>query len=79
MKTEDLIDILENCINDITFSLNNVKCGITCMVDNGKPTFDMWYGENVSQYDNIHTLMNDKIFLGKSLSEIAENTNFNII
>uniref|UniRef100_UPI0006D10384 hypothetical protein n=1 Tax=Clostridium sp. NkU-1 TaxID=1095009 RepID=UPI0006D10384 len=79
MKKDDVKRIIADCCNDIVFSYNNVPSGITSEVENGIPTFQAWHGEDIKEYGNIDDVMSDPFYGGKSLNELAECIDIDVV
>ena len=69
-------DILNDCCNDITFSVNNMKCGIFPTVTNSKPSYDVWIGDVNNRFYSVDEVMNAPIFAGKTLTDICDSIVF---
>lgn len=78
MSVQELADILREWVNDVTFTLGDIRCGITATVENCIPTYQAWCGDQIKEYSDVDELMKDEFFLGKSLKELAENTMFDV-
>lgn len=68
--------IISDCCDDVFFTYNGKKSGITSTVENSIPTFQVWYGEKTKEYKDIDSVMSDNFFDGKSLDELSETVNF---
>ncbi|WP_312503955.1 hypothetical protein [Lacrimispora sp.] len=79
MKKDDLKQIIADCCNDIVFSYNNVPSGITSEVENRIPTFQAWHGEDIKEYGSIDDVMNDPFYSGKSLNDLAESIEIDVV
>lgn len=71
MNKDELRQILSECCNDISFSYKGLPSGVTSEVHNYVPTYQVWHGDDVKEYDNVDEVMNDKFYSGKSLNELA--------
>lgn len=71
MNKDELRRILSECCNDISFSYKGLPSGVTSEVHNYVPTYQVWHGDDVKEYDNVDEVMNDKFYSGKSLNELA--------
>lgn len=69
MKNERLVQILNDCCNDVTFSLNGVNCGVIPTVKDSQRSFSAWYGESNMVFSNVEDLMNSRFWGGTSLNE----------
>lgn len=70
MSLKKLIDILNDCCNDIAFSFGGKQSGVMPEVANHKKTYHVWYGEKTKDYLSVDELVNDRFFDGKSIKEI---------
>lgn len=69
MSLDKLHEIMET--NDIYFEYHNQKCGVETEVRDYVPTYDLWYGDIATKkYNDFDEMVHDKIFDGRSLSEI---------
>lgn len=71
MKTtsEQLRDTILSLTQDVVFVYNGITC---CINPWNASKFELGYGDTVRTYDDIDELMNDKIFAGQSLNDIAD-------
>lgn len=76
MSKSELKRIISECINDVVFTYNKKKSGITAEVKNSVPTFQVWHGSDIKEYADIDALMSDKFFSGKSIDDLAEIVDF---
>ena len=58
MSRKELKDIISDCCNDVVFDYNGRKSGVTSEVKNHIPTFQVWHGSKVKEYDNVDDVMN---------------------
>ena len=72
-------NIILACCNDVVFTYNGKKSGVTAEVSGSVPTFQVWHGSDIKDYDDIDALLSDKFFSGKSINDLAERINFTII
>lgn len=79
MNKEKLREIIGECCHDIEFDYLGKKSGITVTVHNYIPTWQVWHGENIREYDLLDEVMTDKFYSGASLENLAANTEFWII
>ena len=79
MSKDELIKLISDCCNDVVFEYNGKKSGVTSEVINGDPTFQVWHGSEIKEYDKVETLMEDKFFSDKSLSDLIDIVIFMII
>lgn len=79
MNIEKLKAIISNCVNDIVFTFNDEKCGITSQVSNYIPIYECWYGNNVKEFTDVDKLISDTFFEGKSLKEIINQIEITIL
>lgn len=71
MTADRLKNIISDCCDDITFLFKGKKCGIFPTVENGKPTYGVWFGDKHQDFFDVDSLMTATFFDGKSLSDIA--------
>lgn len=76
MTLGDLKSIIVDCCNDILFTYNGIKSGITSDVDEYIPTFRAWHGDCTKDYFSVDELLHDKFFSGKSLIELIDRVEF---
>lgn len=79
MKKDELKQIIADCCNDIVFSYNNKPSGITSEVVDYIPTFQAWHGEDTREYGSIDDVMNDPFYSGKSLNDLAEKIDIDVL
>lgn len=79
MNAKTLTNIIKECVNDIEFTYKGKPAGITSTVNNYKPTFQAWFGDNIKEYSKVEDVMNDKFYDGKSLLDLLDNTEFTIL
>ena len=79
MNKDELKQIISDCCNDIVFSYNNMPSGVTSEVENSIPTFQVWHGEDTREYGNIDAVMNDPFYSGKSLNDLAEKIDIDVL
>ena len=72
MKSDDLMQILDDCCNDISFSYNGESSGVMPEVHNYKKIYHAWHGDKTRDYISVNEVMSDKFFSGKSLNELAD-------
>ena len=70
MNQIELKNIIAACLDDVLFTHNGKRSGVTSEVKNSIPTFQAWHGSATKEYDNIDNLMEDKFFSGKSLVDL---------
>ena len=68
--------IISECCNDVIFTFNGKKSGITSEVHDSIPTFQAWHGSDTKEYDNIDDVMSDKFFSGKSINDLVNEVEF---
>ena len=71
MSTKQLKQILSDCCNDVTFSLDGVDCGIFPSVTDSKAVYDVWYGNDNKRFDDLNILMDSDFFGGISLNSLG--------
>lgn len=69
MEPKDLKDLILSFTQDIVFEYDGA---VACINPWNAHKFEVGYDHKVKTYDNIHDLMEDPFYHGKSLSEIAE-------
>ncbi len=74
MSIDRLIQILSDCCNDVTFSLNGINCGIFPSVLDSKPTYSAWYGDDNKLFSSIDDLTQSDFFGGMQLKDIVAIT-----
>lgn len=79
MNSNKLRKIISECCNDIVFFYQGKPSGITSEVHNFVPTFQVWHGDEIKEYDNIDDVMTDTFYSGKSLTDIAKEVEFDIL
>ena len=79
MKKDDVKRIIVDCCNDIVFFYNGMDSGVTSEVINYTPSFQAWHGDNTKVYGSIDDVMNDKFYSGKSLNDLVENIDINVV
>lgn len=67
MKTKQFRNILDECCNDVTFSLDTKKAGIFPEVINGTRIYHVCYGDAEKEYTSLDVLMSDPFFDGHSI------------
>ena len=76
MTQQKLKNIIADCCNDVIFTYNSKKSGITAEVHNSIPTFQVWHGSETKEYDNVDDVMNDKFYSGKSINDLVNDIEF---
>ena len=76
MKKQELKNIIADCCNDVIFTYNGKKSGVTSEVHDSIPTFQVWHGSETKEYSNADDVMNDKFYSGKSLNELSDEIEF---
>lgn len=72
MNKDELIQILSECCNDISFFYKGLASGVTVEVRDYIPTYQAWHGNDTKEYDNVDEVMNDKFYSGKSLNDLVK-------
>ena len=70
MTIAELKPIIKECCNDVLFIYRGKECGITSEVSDSVPTFQSWYGDKIAYYPDVDSLVIDRLFDGKTLSDI---------
>lgn len=76
MTISELTKVISDCCNDVTFVLNGKTSGITSEVRDSIPTFQVWYGDQTKEYNDVQSLMSDNFFGGRSLKQLASSVKF---
>ena len=79
MTIDRLKEILSDCCNDITFIYKGIQSGITVTVHDYVPTYQVWYGNKTKEYNEIDNVVNDKFYDNKSLNELVNVVDFEVI
>ena len=72
MQAEKLRDIIADCCNDVIFVYNGKRSGITAEIHNYTPVFYLWHGDSTKELSNIDDTLHDPFFSGKSLYDLLE-------
>lgn len=70
MTKKELYDYINSLAGDIDFEYQGIH-GAVCPFS--RTDIAISYGDIAKTYDDIETALNDKLFNGKSLNEIAED------
>ena len=76
MSSIDLREALLIEFWDISFTFNDLPCGVEVEVHNSIPLFESWYGNESKKYTNLDELIHEKFFGGKSLKELENIVEF---
>ena len=76
MNEADLRRMIGECCTDVLFEYNGKPSGVTAEVHEYVPTFQVWHGDAVREYDNVDTLMHDPFFSGKSMHDLMNEVEF---
>ena len=79
MNRNTLKQTISECCNDITFFYNGKSSGVTSEVKDYVPLFQAWHGDSVKMYDDIDDVMRDRFYSGKSLDDLVETININVV
>ena len=79
MKRTELKNIIADCCNDVVFVYSGKRSGITSEVHNYVPTFQAWHGDSVKEYGKVDDVMSDPFFSGKSLNDLLNKVEFQMI
>lgn len=79
MNKDELRQILSDCYNDISFSYRGLMSGVTVEVRDYIPTYQAWHGDDTKEYGNVDEVLNDKLYSGKSLNELAEEVEIDVM
>lgn len=78
MNITELKNIISGCCNDVLFVYNGKRSGVTAEVHDSVPLFQVWHGTFVKEYTKVADLMEDKVFSGKSIKDLADTVEFTI-
>lgn len=78
MNIADLKNVILDCCNDVIFTYNGKKSGVTAEVNDSVPTFQVWHGSDMKNYKDVDALLSDEFFSGKSINDLADKINFTI-
>lgn len=73
MRADDLKNIIQNCLNDVSFNYNDMQCGVSSEVHDYVPTFTVWAGKDYYNTNDINEVMTRRFFNNKSLKDIISN------
>lgn len=76
MSKDILHNIISECCNDVIFTYKGKASGVTSTVENYVPTFQVWHGDAIKEYDNVDDVMNDKFYSGKSINDLINDVEF---
>ncbi len=76
MNRSELKQIIQDCCNDVLFTYNNKRSGITSEVKDYVPTFYAWHGSEMKDYSSVDDLMADKFFSNKSINDLTGTIEF---
>lgn len=76
MTKQELKNIISDCCNDVVFTYNGKKSGITSEVHNSISTFQVWHGNETKEYDNVDDVVSDKFYSGKSINDLMNDVDF---
>lgn len=76
MTIQKLKNIIADCCNDVLFTYNGKKSGVTSEVHDSIPTFQVWHGSETKEYDNVDDVVNDKFYSGKSIKDLLPDIEF---
>lgn len=76
MNKDDLIVQILSLTQDVTFVYNE-KCA--CINPWNENKFEVGFGDIVKSYTDIDDLMNDPIYDGKTLSQICEKLDIELV
>ncbi|WP_027407151.1 hypothetical protein [Anaerovibrio sp. RM50] len=68
MTKERLREVLDDELQDVGFEYGGEN---HLIIPHGSKRYTVCYGDESKDYTNIDEMMNDKVFYGKSLNEIA--------
>ena len=67
MTLNELTEYIAGIVSGFYFDYNGKNCGIDPFSDT---EIDMWYGEKIETFGNVHDVFHSPFFDGKSLTEI---------
>lgn len=70
MNKVELKKTIAACLDDVLFTYDGKRSGITSEVHDSVPTFQMWHGDKTKEYDDLDSLMSDRFFGGKSINDL---------
>lgn len=76
MKQSELTQIIKECCNDVLFIYNGKKSGVTSTVEDSVPTFQVWHGDNIKEYNTVEDVMSDPFYSGKSINDLIGTVDF---
>ena len=76
MTLEKITTVISDCCNDLYFTYNGKKSGVTSEVYNSVPLFQSWHGDKTKEYVSVEALMNDKFFSGRSIADLVGEVEF---
>jgi hypothetical protein len=78
MTIDNLVRVINDCCNDISFSFNGKNAVIIPEVNNYKKIYHVWHGDKSKDYFNVDDVMNDAFYDGYSLRDIYSRVQFQI-
>lgn len=79
MSKKEIKQIISECCNDVVFTYNGIKSGVTSEVKDSIPIFQAWHGLEIKEYSNIDDVMNDKFYSGKSIADLIDKVTFSFV
>ncbi|MBP3656101.1 MAG: hypothetical protein J6K32_05315 [Clostridia bacterium] len=79
MQITELRQLILDCCNDVVFTFNGKRSGISSEVQDYQPTFFVWHGADSKQYSNVDVMLQDTFFSGKSIADLIELIEFEIV
>ncbi len=79
MTAKELKRTIAECCNDVTFTYEGKASGITSTVENAVQNFQAWHGTETREYDNAEDALRDAFYSGKSLEELSDKVEFEIL
>ena len=76
MNRSELKQVIQDCCNDVLFTYNNKRSGITSEVKDYVPTFYAWHGSETKDYSSVDDLMKDRFFSDNSLDNLIGKIEF---
>lgn len=79
MKIEELMQVLDDCCNDVVFYYKGKSAGITVTVEDYSPTYQVWYGEDTKEFNNSVDLVYEPFFDGESIFDLIKIVEFDVL
>ncbi len=76
MTREALVNNIIDCLREVVFVYNGKNCGIFFTIENGVWDFDLCYGDELKNFNDLDILLADKYFDGKSVEDLLDEVEF---